>query len=203
LFTEKSIMTSTKLISSSRFAISLLGGFAVYIDGNKLPDSFIEGQKARTLQKLLAHQRQFQMLRDQVAEILWPDLDIESANSLYKWDFLPVERYAEWTSFPREHYRQLYLDVLTSLSAAYEHQGNFSDTAEIMRIALDKEPTLETAHRGLMRIFAKKGQTTRAFHQYDLCRDILREELGISPSPETKTTLEDVQEGNLLENEKM
>lgn len=262
-------MTSTKLISSSRFAISFLGGFALYIDGNKLPDSAIEGRKARTLLKLLAHQRHFQMVREQVAEILWPDLDIESANaqiykaihyirkafgqysedaadwivinddlirldppdelitdlkifessardgiktkniktlehalSLYKGNFLPVEQYTSWASFPREHYLQLYLDVLTALSVAYEQQGNLSDAAEIMRIALDKEPTLETAHRGLMRIYAKKGQATRAFHQYDLCRDILRERLGISPTSETKSTLEDVWEGKLLENEK-
>lgn len=123
--------------------------------------------------------------------------DLETAVSIYAGDFLPMDRYAEWGALPREHYRQLYLDVLTVLAVEYEQRGDLSDAAEMLRLALEKEPALETAHRNLMRIFARQGQSTRAFRQYDLCREVLRDELGMSPSPETKKILDDIREGRL------
>jgi len=123
--------------------------------------------------------------------------ELEKASLMYSGDFLPMDRYAAWATLPREHYRQLYLDVLITLAEAYEQQGELFEAAEMMRLALDKDPTLETAHRGLMEIFAKKGEATRAFNQYEMCREILRDELGLSPSAETKKTLEEVQDGSL------
>lgn len=257
-------MKSPEAHASPRLKIILLGGFSVYVNGQALPDSAIKGRKARSLLKLLAHQRQNQIVRERVIDILWTDLAPEAANaqlykalhhirkalakehegaedwmvitddlirlsppgglvtdmglfekaaraglkdqdiaelenavSIYSGEFLPMDRYVEWASFPREHYRQLYLDVLGALAAAYENQDELSEAAEMLRLALDKDPTLETAHRGLMNIFARKGQATRAFHQYEICRKVLRDELGLSPSAETKKTLEGVQEGKL------
>ncbi len=123
--------------------------------------------------------------------------DLERAVSLYSGEFLPMDRYAQWASMPREHYRQLYLDVLTTLAKLYENLGELAEAVEIRREALEKEPTLETAHRGLMRIFAKKGQETRAFRQYEVCREILGKELGVGPSAETMKTLDDIREGKV------
>lgn len=120
--------------------------------------------------------------------------DLEMAVSIYAGDLLPMDLYAEWTSLPREHYRQLYLDVLTTLAAQYKQRGALSEAAEMLRLALEKDPALESAHRALMHIFARQGQPTRALRQYDLCREALRSELGMGPSPETKETLEQVQE---------
>ncbi len=125
--------------------------------------------------------------------------DLEKAFSIYEGEFLPMDRYSEWTSMPRNHYNQLYLDVLTTLAQQYEKQGNLSDAAEMMRLSLDKEPTLETAHRGVMRIFARKGQPTRAYHQFEVCRKVLGEELGVSPSSETHEMLDDIREGHYRE----
>lgn len=122
---------------------------------------------------------------------------LERAVSIYPDEFLPMNRYAEWTSLPREHYRQLHLDVLTALAELYEDQNELSEAAEMLRRVLDKAPEMETAHRALMRIFAKKGQPTRAFHQYEVCREKLGEELGIGPSSETIRILDDIREGKL------
>ncbi|MFO7824556.1 MAG: BTAD domain-containing putative transcriptional regulator [Cyclobacterium sp.] len=259
-------MTSPAALLSPTLKIKLLGGFAVHIEGQMLSSSAIKGRKARSLLKLLAHQRQYQMVRDHAVDILWPELEADAANaqlykalyhirkafakhhkdagnwigitdelikvsppgglvtdtalftqsariglrdkntaelenalSYYSGDFLPMDRYSDWASFPREHYRQLYLDVLTSLAEAYENQGDLSEAAELMRLALDKEPTLETAHGQLMRIFVKMEQPTRAFRQYEVCRQTLRDELGISPSPNTRKILDDVAEVKLRE----
>lgn len=262
-------MKSTKPLSSSRLEIHLFGRFEVFIDGQILSETEIKGRKARSLLKLVAHQRNFQMVRERATEVLWPDLDSNAANaqlykalhhirkafakhneeakdwikitddliridpqgtfvtdirlfekaarsgiknksiseleqaaSLYTGGFLPMDRYAQWASLPREHYRQLHLDVLTTLAKQYESRGDLSEAAEVLRQALEKEPTLETAHRGLMRVFAKKGQATRAFHQYEVCREVIGKELGVNPSAETTRTLDDIREGQLGEDKK-
>lgn len=123
--------------------------------------------------------------------------DLETAVSLYAGDLLPTDLYAEWASLPREHYRQLYLDVLTALAAQYEQTGAFSEAAQMLRLAIEKDPALESAHRALMRIFARRGQPTRAFRQYDFCREMLHDELGTGPSRRTKAVLESVRQHRL------
>ncbi len=122
---------------------------------------------------------------------------LERAVSIYSGAFLPMNRYAEWAAPPREHYRQLHLDALIALAERYEADGDLSEAAETLRRVLENEPALETAHRTLMRIFAKKGQPTRAFHQYEVCRKRLGDDLGIRPSSETVKTLDDIREGNV------
>jgi len=257
-------MNFQKERSTCGLGIMLLGGFVVYVKGQALPDTAIKGRKARTLLKLIAHQRQYLIERARVTGILWPDLDpdaanaqlykalhhirkafgsyheegeewieitddlirlapseglvtdvalfensarsglkdrklseLESALSSYSGDFLPMDRHAKWASFPREHYRQLYLDVITRLAVVYEERKELPEATQMWRLALNKQPTLEAAHRGLMRVFAKKGQATRAFHQYEACRGVLREELGLGPSTGTIKTLDDIREGKL------
>lgn len=122
---------------------------------------------------------------------------LERAVSIYSGSFLPMNRYAEWAAPPREHYRQLHLDTLIALAERYEADGELSEAAETLRRVMENEPALETAHRALMRIFAKKGQPTRAFHQYEVCRKRLGEELGMRPSSETVRILDDIREGRL------
>ena len=124
--------------------------------------------------------------------------DLEAAVSVYLDDLLPMDLYADWASLPREHHRQLYLDVLTTLATQYEQRGQLSEAAQMLRLVLEKNPALEAAHRALMRIFARRGQPTRALRQYDRCREVLNRELAMGPSPETKETLEDVRKRRLV-----
>lgn len=78
-------MPSPEVFTPSRLKITLLGGFAVYLDGQILSGSAIKGRKARSLLKLVAHQCQYQMVRDHAVDILWPDLNPDAANAqLYK-----------------------------------------------------------------------------------------------------------------------
>ena len=255
-----------KATPSHHLKIHLLGQFLVFICGHAVPESAIKGRKARSLLKLIALQRNCQVVRDHAMDALWPDLDaaaaasqlykalhhirkafdlqydgasewieitddlimlappgpivtdirtfeqsaraglrnqdmteLETAASVYAGDLLPMDFYAEWASLPREHYRQLYLDVLIALARRYEARGELSEAAEMLRLALEKDPVLETAHRGLMRIFARRGQPTRALRQYELCRDVLRRDLDMEPSFETREVLADVREGRTSE----
>jgi DNA-binding SARP family transcriptional activator len=47
-------------------------------------------------------------------------------------------------------------------------------------------PFRETAHRLLMKTLAEQGNTAEAIQAYTALRRKLRDELGVSPSPETQ-----------------
>lgn len=242
-------------MSKQSVEISLLGRFQVRVSETRLSSDDIPGRKAPALLKLLALNRDHQLVRDQAMELLWPDLDstgaaaqlykaihqlrkalgadeqesdagewiatikslvilappggvttdvdafeqtaraalasrqikeLERAAVLYTGDLLPMDLYATWTQAPRDHLRQIYIDVLLALAQDYQSRGDLAAAAETYRTALDKDAMLEIAHRGLMAIFAQQGQRDRALKQYGVCLDALADELGVAPSQETR-----------------
>lgn len=118
---------------------------------------------------------------------------LERAAALYAGDLLPMDLHAAWTQAPREHLRQLYIDVLLALAEAYQKRGDLPVAAQTYRTALDKDATLEAAHRGLMAVFAQQGQRDRALRQYGICLDVLADELGVAPSRETRALYERIE----------
>ena len=65
--------------------VDLLGGFAVRVDGRVVPATAFARRRARTLLKLIALQPGYLLHRDQVLDLLWPDLDPGAATAqLYK-----------------------------------------------------------------------------------------------------------------------
>ncbi len=241
-------------MSKQSVEISLLGRFQVRVGETLLGSDDIEGRKAPALLKLLALDRNHQLVRDQAMDLLWPDLDSESAAAqlykalhqlrkafgrqrasksgewivtdknlvslsppdgvttdisgfeqaarealtskqvnaleraavLYTGDLLAMDLYEPWTEEPRDRFRQLYSDVLLALAETYHKRGNLAGAAETYRTALGKDATLEAAHRGLMTIFAQQGQRARALKQYSLCVAALTNELGVTPSQQTR-----------------
>jgi DNA-binding SARP family transcriptional activator len=236
--------------------ISLLGRFQVRVSEKRLGSGDIPGRKAPALLKLLALNRDRQLVRDQAMELLWPDLDgtngaaqlykalhqlrkafavgeaaldasnwiittknmvvlappagvitdvgvfeqtardaltsrqlkeLERAAALYTGDLLPMDLYEPWTEVPRDHLRQLYVDVLLALAEGYQKRGDLAAAAETYRTVLEKDSALERAHRGLMAIFAQQGQRDRALKQYSVCVRALADELGVAPSRETRS----------------
>src|SRR3954447_22264951 len=59
--------------------VTLLGGFAVAVDGAAVPDSAWRLKKARELVKLLALAPGHRLHREQAMDVLWPDLGPEAA----------------------------------------------------------------------------------------------------------------------------
>jgi predicted ATPase/DNA-binding SARP family transcriptional activator len=65
--------------------IRLLGGFAVEIDGQPVPDSAWRLRRAKDVVKLLALSDQHRLHREQVMETLWPERTLDSqANNLHQ-----------------------------------------------------------------------------------------------------------------------
>ena len=53
------------------------------------------------------------------------------------------------------------------------------------RRVLKRDPLREDVHRKLIRLFCRSNQRSRAVRQFEECRTLLREELGVLPLPET------------------
>jgi DNA-binding SARP family transcriptional activator len=122
---------------------------------------------------------------------------LEAAAARYAGDLLPMDLHAPWTEAPRDRLRQRYLDVLLALAEKYLGRGDLAGAAQTWRTALEKDATLEAAHRGLMEVFAREGQRDRALKQYGVCLDALADELGVAPSRDTRALYERIERESL------
>ncbi len=126
---------------------------------------------------------------DTASEKLQP---LREAVELYRGDFLEgfsVQQalaFEEWLLSEREHLRQLVIQALHRLSEAYTVRSEYAAGIEYTNHLLALEPWQEEAHRQLMTLLARSGQRSTALAQYETCRRILAEELGVEPLPETQ-----------------
>ena len=63
---------------------------------------------------------------------------------------------------------------------------------EAARDAVEAEPFRETGHQLLMRAHAAAGNTAEALRAYERCRRLVADELGVDPSPATRTVYEQI-----------
>jgi DNA-binding SARP family transcriptional activator len=94
--------------------------------------------------------------------------------------------YADWVIRERERLRQLYLNGLNHLMRYYHRQGEFDQALAHGFKILDLDPLREEIHRAVMRIYLDSGERVLAVRQYETCRALLADELGIQPMAETQ-----------------
>ena len=86
-----------------------------------------------------------------------------------------------------------YNNVAFNLNA----QGRYAEAAEHYRQAL-KRHDLESAHRELMRCYARLGEVGQALRHYQTLADRLRDELKATPAPETQALYERLRRGETV-----
>ena len=117
---------------------------------------------------------------DWQTEELW-----RRAVALYRGDPLPeVERV--WCVPKREALREMYLEALVGVGRCHEARREFKEAVAWYRRALEVDELREDVHRRIMHCYAGAGRRSEALAQYHRCREILRRELGIEPSVETR-----------------
>jgi DNA-binding SARP family transcriptional activator len=94
--------------------------------------------------------------------------------------------YDDWALRERERLRLLYLRCLRRLMHVYREQGAFEDSLVCALQILACDPLREDVHREAMRLYCDLGQRSLAVRQYQRCREILADELGILPMEETQ-----------------
>ncbi len=116
---------------------------------------------------------------------------LEGAVSLYHGDFLAgleledAPAFQAWRLMQQESLHQQILEALQSLSVSYAAMDDLTLQANALRRLLHLQPWHEGAHRALMDALARAGQRTAALAQYERCREILADELGVEPAAET------------------
>jgi ATP/maltotriose-dependent transcriptional regulator MalT/DNA-binding SARP family transcriptional activator len=123
---------------------------------------------------------------DWQAEELW-----RRAVQLYGGELLPeVDR--AWCVVRREELGDKHLEALVQLGQCHEARGAWESAINQYREALEVDGLREDIHRRIMQIYASVGRRSDAIAQYRICQEILRRELGVEPSEETRTLYQEI-----------
>ncbi len=95
--------------------------------------------------------------------------------------------FEEWLLFWRERLQQQVIGALDKLVQAHTERGEIEPAYQYATRLVQLDPFREEAHRQLMRLHASRGDHAKALAQYESCRQLLQEELGVEPAPETVT----------------
>jgi LuxR family maltose regulon positive regulatory protein len=114
-------------------------------------------------------------------------IEYEKAIELYRDDYLIEDLYEDWTMVERERLANAYIDLLGRLAVYYMEVGQHQECIRACYKVLEKDRCHEDSYRLLMECYARLGLRARALHQYRMCEQILGQEYGTSPSPETRS----------------
>ena len=128
-----------------------------------------------------------------------PDLDELGADiDLYEGEFLAglfvngALAFEEWVLAERQRLHVLAMRALQHLVEGYASQDRIGLALRYARRLLALDPWLEEAHCWLMRLLARSGRRAAALAQYEACKRVLGEELGVEPAQETQALYEQI-----------
>lgn len=113
------------------------------------------------------------------------------ASDLYRGDFLAgffiadSPAFEHWVLYEQERLREMAIQTLRRLVDYYLASREYRLGIQYAQRLLEIDPLFEEAHRNLMRLYALSGRRSRALSQYETCRNLLRDELGVEPLEET------------------
>lgn len=127
--------------------------------------------------------------------------ELRAALDLYRGDFLRdlsvpgAALFEEWAAAKRADYRSRALAAMDRLLRQARDAEDLGLGVEVARRVLEIEPWREEAHRSLIWFLARAGQRTAALDQYETCRRVLAEELGVEPAAATVALRDEVARG--------
>lgn len=117
--------------------------------------------------------------------------DLATAVTYYHGDFLAGfhlshnEPFADWQRRQQELLQRKMLDALHNLAETAVFQQNFPLAETYARRQIELDNLQESAWRQLMTAQAGNGRRVEAINSYNALTQILQDELGVAPSPET------------------
>lgn len=116
------------------------------------------------------------------------------AIELYRGVYLPERIYEDWSSDERERIQVLIMGAIIALSELIV-KDNPMESIRLSQKALQIDSTWEDAYRIQMEAYFVKGNRPMAIKTYQQCAQILEEEFGIEPLPETQRLLARIKSG--------
>lgn len=106
----------------------------------------------------------------------------EAARKQLSAELLPTWYDDDWVFMERERFNQLRLHALEALCRRLTAAGRYGEAVDVGLAAVVAEPLRESAHRVLISVYLAEGNYGEAKRQYQRCRRVLAEELGVQPS---------------------
>jgi len=116
----------------------------------------------------------------------------KNAIDLYQGAYLPNRIFEDWSSEEREKVQILILGAYVTLAEIILKE-NPLESVRLAQAAIAIDPTWEDAYRIQMQGYIAKGNRPQALKAYQKCADVLEEEYGIDPLPETKKLLQEIE----------
>jgi len=124
---------------------------------------------------------------------------LEQALTLFKGEFLAgfnlrdSRGFEGWQTLERERLRGRIIEARHCLVDHYLETHQYgAGLAQAMQL-LQLDTLWEETHRQLMFLYAQSGQLRAALAQYETCRALLEEELGVTPEPATQAVYRRIQ----------
>ena len=105
------------------------------------------------------------------------------------------EPFNDWLERERSRFEQLYLDTVPQALLQLERSDDLERAEALAQRHLQRDPLSEAAHRVLMRCTQRRGDTAAALLQFESCRTLLRDELGVAPEEATLALLAEIERG--------
>jgi DNA-binding SARP family transcriptional activator len=133
--------------------------------------------------RALAQRAQLAARASASAEVL---TNARAALALYTGDFHAHADDSAWAVGERRMLAGLQVVTLCDAALAAIDVGLLREAMDLAATAVRLDPTVEAAHRSLMRAHAELGEIGMALRAFEECRLHLAEELGTDPSPQTQ-----------------
>ncbi len=122
---------------------------------------------------------------------------LAQAVDLYRGEFLEGLSVSEvgfedWVSIEREKLRETALAVLSTMVEQQMSDGHSAAAVQTSLRILAIDPTRESTHRLLMRLYMLQGRRESAIKQYQTCRDVLKRQLDVDPEDETRRLFDEI-----------
>lgn len=129
----------------------------------------------------------------------------QNALNLYQGEFLAGFRvrnaplFEAWATAQQEELHALTMHGFEQLAQWHLNEGNITVGLQTVQRLLASEPLHETGQRLLMQLLWSSGQRAAALEQYQLFRQLLRDELGVEPSAVTTALYNQIRRGDIGE----
>ena len=126
--------------------------------------------------------------------------DLAQAASLYRADFMAgfgvrdSSNFDNWQLLESEQLKRELASVLARLVQGHSERREFDQAISYAQRWLALDPLHEPVHRRLMRLYAAKGDRSAALRQYQICVQLLEDELGVPPEKETTALYESLRQ---------
>jgi len=117
---------------------------------------------------------------------------LQYAANLYQGELLPG-CYDDWILPERERLQQRFIETLELLVRLLENQHEYRSAIQYAERLLRTDPLREETYQQLIRLHALSGNRTGALRIYQTCVTVLKRELDVEPSSETRAVYKESQ----------